>query len=151
MLHLMFAVVSPVLVPYRTASLWLHHTYFHPELHIWYRFSCTFWILALSKISQIVVMLVEHMLFSYCDQQIVSHGIFFQISCSGIYLGCLDVPALINRDKHPICSRTRISVSRTDTTIDSMRAWILCNIRCDCPLPRGQLQVLTKLGQTTWQ
>ena len=51
-------------------------------------------------------MLVEHILFSYCDQQIVSNGIFLQISCTGIYLGCLDVPALINRDKHPIiCSR----------------------------------------------
>ena len=105
-LHLMFTVVSPVLVPYRTASLWLHHTYFHQELHIWYRSSCTFCILAFSKISQIVVMLVEHMLFSYCDQQIVSNGIFLQISCTGIYLGCLDVPALINRDEHPIiCSR----------------------------------------------
>ena len=96
-LHLMFAVVSPVLVPYWTASLWLHHTYFHQEFHIWYRFSCTFRILALSKINQIVVMLVKHMLFSYCDQQIVSNGIFIQISCTGIYLGCLDVPALINK------------------------------------------------------
>ena len=42
------------------------------------------------------------MLFSYCDQQIVSNGIFLQIPCTGIYLGCSDVPALINRDKHPI-------------------------------------------------
>ena len=42
-------------------------------------------------------MLVKHMLFSYCDQQIVSNGIFIQISCTGIYLGCLDVPALINK------------------------------------------------------
>ena len=45
------------------------------------------------------------MLFSYCDQQIVSNGIFLEISCTGIYLVCLDVPALMNRDKHPICSR----------------------------------------------
>ena len=104
-LHLMFTVVSPLFVPYRTASLWLHHTYSHQELHIWYRSSCTFWILAFSKISQIVAMLVEHMLFSYCDQQIVSNGIFLQISCTWIYLGWLDIPALINRDKHPICSR----------------------------------------------
>ena len=62
------------------------------------------------------------MLFSYCDQQIVSNGIFLQISCTGIYLGCLDVPALMNSDKHPSCSRTKTSVSRTDTSIDSMRA-----------------------------
>ena len=41
-------------------------------------------------------MLVEHMLVFYCDQQIVSDGFFLQISCTGIYLGCSDVPALIN-------------------------------------------------------
>ena len=45
------------------------------------------------------------MLFSYCEQQIVSNGIFLQIACTWIYLGCLDVPALINRDKHPIIFR----------------------------------------------
>ena len=39
-------------------------------------------------------MLVEHMLFSYCDQRNVSNGIFLQILCTGIYLRCLDVPAL---------------------------------------------------------
>ena len=38
------------------------------------------------------------MLFSYRDQEIVSNGIFIQISRTGIYLGCLDVPALMNRD-----------------------------------------------------
>ena len=33
------------------------------------------------------------MLFSYYDQQNVSNGIFLQISCTGIYLRCLDVSA----------------------------------------------------------
>ena len=61
-------------------------------------------------------------LFSYCDQQMATHcytqwwhgmldRMVFLSECHAldIYLGCLDVPTFMNRDKHQsICSRKRV-------------------------------------------